>query len=637
MFNKIIIFLFSFLYLSQFVSAQSLAQVDSIFVSTLKMPDDTNKVNTLNETAWFCINNSYLQKAYEIADKSYKISKNINYTKGIAYATKSIAAVYFYQGEIDDALLYYTQSHSAFVEINDKKGISIALRNLGNVYHQIGDYNTAIDYYFKSLEIREDLHDKAGIAAVYGAIGLVYMEQGKKERASALQYFKKSLAIEIELDNKSGIAQKYLYIGNVFAERYKEEKDTILSDSAYDYFYRCKKLAEETDNLYYLIMAQEALGLNYMQRGDYHKAYEYYTNALELHEKVGNKFGMASVYFSIGLYFQNIGKNNEAKKYFLQSHNLALEISAPEIIKETSASLSAIYAEQKLYKEAFNFQMFYLLYKDSLQSQENTKKMTQLAMQYEFDKKDKLQQLEKQKREELYKSELKRQKMTRNFFVAGFGFMLIFVFFILRSYKQKKKANKMLEEKNAEINAQKEEIEQQRDNAVKSKEIIAEQHKHITDSIVYAQRIQQAVLPPDDDLNKLLYEYFVLYKPRDIVSGDYYWATRKDKNVILTAADCTGHGVPGAFMSLLGTSFLNEIVNKFDTSSGRELNAGEILDLLREAVKKSLRQTGKDSEAKDGMDMSLVIIDFENMKMQYAGANNPILLVRDKKLIELGI
>lgn len=202
---------------------------------------------------------------------------------------------------------------------------------------------------------------------------------------------------------------------------------------------------------------------------------------------------------------------------------------------------------------------------------------------------------------------------------------------------------------NVEINEQKEEIQAQADHLKEVNEVITNQnteitkqkeeleHKNreITDSINYAQRIQKAVMPPKEFVNQYLPENFILLRPRDIVSGDFYWMTRKKgKNdtgdtIIICAADCTGHGVPGAFMSMLGVSFLNEIVNKFDISQ-----ANLILNELRTSVKKSLRQTGKSGEAKDGMDIALCVINVETMTMQYAGAYNPLLLIRNNEVLK---
>lgn len=182
--------------------------------------------------------------------------------------------------------------------------------------------------------------------------------------------------------------------------------------------------------------------------------------------------------------------------------------------------------------------------------------------------------------------------------------MLILAFLIFRSYKQKKKDNILLTE-------QKQQIETQRDE--------------ITDSIKYAKRIQTAILPPGDYINSIMPPRFILFKPKDIVSGDFYWVTEKNGKIIAVAADCTGHGVPGAFMSMLGVTFLNDIVKKEGI-----VRANEILDNLKGFVIKSLRQTGKEGESKDGMDIALCVLDKKANTIEYSGANNPLYIISDK-------
>jgi len=171
------------------------------------------------------------------------------------------------------------------------------------------------------------------------------------------------------------------------------------------------------------------------------------------------------------------------------------------------------------------------------------------------------------------------------------------------------------------------EIQAQRDLATGQRDQIAAQKKEITDSIHYAERIQRSILPSSAKVKSRVADYFVLFKPRDIVSGDFFWSTEVGPNTILVAADCTGHGVPGAFMSMLGISFLNEIVNK-----NHILNADEILNQLRNHVIEALKQKGKEGEAKDGMDIALCVINEETGTLQFAGANNPLYFIRDNEL-----
>jgi serine phosphatase RsbU (regulator of sigma subunit) len=218
---------------------------------------------------------------------------------------------------------------------------------------------------------------------------------------------------------------------------------------------------------------------------------------------------------------------------------------------------------------------------------------------------------------------IEKQKLIIYFSIVFLFAMGILAWVIYLNYRNKKKANIILEEKNALITAQKEEIKQQRDIAENQRDQIAYQKKHITDSIEYAKRIQTALLPSLELFSDRI-EHFVLYKPRDIVSGDFYWVNEIDEKQFIIAADCTGHGVPGAFMSMLGVSFLNEII-----SNKGIFHPDEILNELRAEIISSLKQVEGGSDVKDGMDMTVCVIDYKNDTLEYAGANNPLYLISD--------
>lgn len=196
------------------------------------------------------------------------------------------------------------------------------------------------------------------------------------------------------------------------------------------------------------------------------------------------------------------------------------------------------------------------------------------------------------------------------------------------------KFNSMIEELESYYNELEQKVEDRTAEIVRQKEEIEIKNKHITDSIRYAKRIQNAILPPDNYVKQLLPKSFILYKPKDIVSGDFYWLTKKNNLVIYAAVDCTGHGVPGAFMSIVGHNQLNYAI---DVKKAREANV--ILEYLNEGVIETLREKGNEKDGlngvKDGMDMALCVIDYKNMKLQFAGANNPLCLVRNNELIQI--
>ncbi len=252
--------------------------------------------------------------------------------------------------------------------------------------------------------------------------------------------------------------------------------------------------------------------------------------------------------------------------------------------------------------------------KDSLYTEDRQTAIAEIQTKYDTEKKDNVILL-LNKDKALQDSELQKNQMQRNGFIIGFALALILVIFIFRGFKQKQKANQLLEEKNATIEIQKGMVE------VKNKEIL--------DSINYAQLIQQAVLPSAEELTSQLKDGFVLFKPKDIVSGDFYWVNSVDNYIFFSTVDCTGHGVPGGFMSMLGSSLLNEVINEKKITE-----PADVLDMMRIKLITSLKQKGSSGENKDGMDMTLCRLNESRTELVYAAANNPLWLIRDKKLIE---
>jgi serine phosphatase RsbU (regulator of sigma subunit) len=287
-----------------------------------------------------------------------------------------------------------------------------------------------------------------------------------------------------------------------------------------------------------------------------------------------------------------------------------------------------------------------------------------MGAKYESEKQQlQIERLGKEK--ELQLSENKKQKIVIWFVVSGLILLVLVAVVILRSLSITRKQNKIIEKQkllvdeknislnelneelnsqNEEISTQRDEIEAQRDEIIGQRDEIAAQrdlvtiqkeqiekiHHEVSQSINYATRIQTAILPESALLNKYISEHFVIFKPKDKVSGDFYWWAVVENSLIVAVADCTGHGVPGAFMSMLGTSFLREIVVKEYMT-----NPAIILKRLRKEIIHSLKQKGEYGEQKDGMDMALVVINTDTLETQYAGANNPLYIIRNKTLEEI--
>jgi serine phosphatase RsbU (regulator of sigma subunit) len=222
---------------------------------------------------------------------------------------------------------------------------------------------------------------------------------------------------------------------------------------------------------------------------------------------------------------------------------------------------------------------------------------------------------------------IEKQKLVLYFVLLALLLVSFLGYYIYRGYKIKREANIKLEEKNRTISLQKDEIEKQRDLAAAQRDQIGYQKRHIEDSIMYAKRIQTALIPSLELFSDKL-EHFVLYRPLAIVSGDFYWVSTQSNPQVIISADCTGHGVPGAFMSMLGVTLLNEIIN------GKHiLMPDQIIENLRQGIIKSLKQVAEEDSIKDGMDIAVCVVDFDKNILWYAGANSPLYLVRGGELI----
>jgi serine phosphatase RsbU (regulator of sigma subunit) len=259
------------------------------------------------------------------------------------------------------------------------------------------------------------------------------------------------------------------------------------------------------------------------------------------------------------------------------------------------------------YANAFKFQTLLTSIKDSIYIAANDKKLISLSLNFEIDKKqDQITLLTKDK--QLQEVKIKKQKLTQRTFIIGFIIAILVAVQAYRNYRRKVKTNELLARQKNEIEVQ---------------------NKNLTLSINYAERIQSAMFPSNCNLSPQLFDYFILFRPLDIVSGDYYWFKNSKNSIFIAAADCTGHGIPAAFMSILGLTFLNELVNNTD-----KLNANEVLSRLRDHIIRTLHQKNNNKSTRDGMEMALFKLDLENHNLQFSGARRPLYLIRDNQLTE---
>jgi len=419
------------------------------------------------------------------------------------------------------------------------------------------------------------------------------------------------------------------YLHNIGIFYYSENQP----DTAIYYFNLTLKIQKQLENKRGISEVLSGLGTIYIDTKKFPQALSYLQQSLEISKELNDKTGIIFTLINIGqIYFQQTDYSLSIE-YYLQSLSIAKEIGSIDSEQSTCLLLAEVYSKINDYKNAFLYQQLYAQLKDTLFNNESQKALAEMGTKYETEKKEKQIEIQDLKITQQV-MELNKKQIVIYAVLGGLILVLSLVVVIFRSYRLKKKAhevitikNEELGQANEEISAQRDEIEAQRDILSEKNTLLFEQKKGITDSINYAKRIQQAVLPSGNYANNILGDHFILFKPKDIVSGDFYWGTRVNEWLIVTVADCTGHGVPGAFMSMLGVSFLNEIIRKKEITK-----ASEILDNLRESLIEALQQKGQTGEQKDGMDIVLCAINITSNELQFSGANNPLYIIRNSNL-----
>jgi serine phosphatase RsbU (regulator of sigma subunit) len=651
---------FNMLCLFAFAQTQSDKVVDSLYNQFTLSKSDTNKVSILNKITIHCLNANknelalkYIQLSMTKNQEMLALQKNPKeqhfYKQMLANAYNSNGRLFMNTGDYRQALEQYNISLQLRQEINDDKGIANSFNNIAIVYNNQGNLEKALGYHQKALDVRQKMGDKFGIAMSFHNIGVINIARGDYEKA--LKNNLASLAIKEEIGDKAGMIMSLNNLGII----YEKQGDTI---AALNNYMKYLKASEEAGSLLSMSYAYNNIGNIYMYKKEYKKAYEYQLNSLKIKEKMGDKAGMAMSYSNIGsiLYEQN--KTKEALDNYLQSLKLCKQIGDTVLminlyhnisnlylkkgdqkraienatialqfaektgskpgLKNVYSSFYEIYAAQGDYKKAFDYYQLFSDVKDSLLNEESSKQIAEMNVKYESEKKDK-ELLKKDAELNKQQVEGQRKKIQRNAFIVVFFLILVLAVFVFRSYRQKKQANLLLEDKNQLIE--------------KQKQLVEDRNLKITDSITYAQRIQQATLPPEELIKEAFPESFILFLPKDIVSGDFYWYTELPMKMghLMVVGDCTGHGVPGAFMSMIGNTLLNEIVNVKGIYT-----PVDILIELNKGVVGLLNQSTDDSGTQDdGMDVTIVAYNPSTNEIDYASANHISYLYTQNNLVQL--
>jgi serine phosphatase RsbU (regulator of sigma subunit) len=570
----IFVLLFCF---SSSVKAQDQHEIDSLEKLLPTVNIDSNRIDVLNELA------------AQIVD--------IDPVKSIKYAETAL--------KLSETL-------------HNQQKTATSLHNIGNGHYNQAEFKIALSYYLKALQIQEALGNKRGMLTAAGSIGNVFLDMNQPDQA--LKYFQESLALGKELNNKRGTASSLISLGTVYADKKDFRK-------ALDYYFQALKLFQEIDYKEAVATCYNNISDSYNHLKEYPKVIFYLTKAYETYKEVGNVYGMSLALNNLGDYYQTIGNSEKALEYYNRGLEQAKLIGAGERIVASYKGMSIANKKMGRYKEALEVNEKFQQMNGSIYNSDNSKQIAEMQTRFETEKKAKeIDILTKDKK--IKEDELMRQRLISWTTALGGILVLFLALLAIRANIQKRKANKELEIKNMKIET--------------AYNIIEVQHKDIKDSIRYAERLQSAILPTQEFAKAFGENSFVLYKPKDIVSGDFYWIDSLKKSlqnsyndlILFAAVDCTGHGVPGAFMSIVGHNLLKQAVKEHHKTM-----PSEILDELNQGLSETLRQTEEDSIVKDGMDMALCSLqknESGSHTLQFAGANNPLWIIRktNSKVVE---
>tara|TARA_B100000809_G_C15140402_1_gene532957 strand:+ start:11203 stop:13221 length:2019 start_codon:yes stop_codon:yes gene_type:complete len=480
-----------------------------------------------------------------------------------------------------------------------KKYLASAISDIGYVYDDYGRIKEASEKYYEALKIQEQIGDKEGASASLNNLGLLFEGQGESEKA--LEFYLKSTKISKELDDDDGLAVNYGNIGAIYRNRSE-------LDLALQYFFKSLDLRDTTD-YYELANSFSNIGLAYAEDEKFEKAYNYLSKALEMRIEMGDEEGVALSYVNLSDFYYVKKDMLNAKMYAEKAYELCKDLGIPEDVQISAEMLSQIHKDLKNYKKGWEFYEIYIKTRDQLKNDENITAIIEQNSQFKFDKKQAIKETEHQKNIEILAEKEKNQKLITLAVVV----ILLIVFLSLITIFKRLRITR------------------------KQKGIIELQKQEIVDSITYAKRIQEAILPAQSSITETLSNSFIYYKPKDIIAGDFYWvepvvSAGGTKIVLFAAADCTGHGVPGAMVSVVCNNALNSAVREHGLT-----DPGEILNKTREIVVNQFNKskTTSISNIRDGMDIALCALNTQTNEIEFAGAYNPLWIIRkDYNVVE---
>jgi serine phosphatase RsbU (regulator of sigma subunit)/tetratricopeptide (TPR) repeat protein len=543
---------------------------------------------------------------------------------------------YWRTGQYELAIKTCNEMRKLSQQIKYSKGSASALTHLGIIYYRKGNYALALENSYSALSIYEKHPDLYGQALALNSIGNVYASE--REFSAAHKFYEQALSIREKTGNVSEISTSLNNIGNLYYQEQKYEK-------ALDYLQRALKMKEQANDRRNMATVFNSIGYVYKDLKQYAIAIDYCKRAYAIAEEFGEN--RSSVYALNGIAQCQIKQRNlvEAEKTLSKAREISQMMGIQAEMAQNYLLYSQLDSARGNFKTAYQWHKRYTVMRDSAYSREKTEQMARMRAAYETDRKDK--ELSQQR------SELSNKKFQQYAAIGALAIVLLAAAGLGYGLKQKQEANRLLEWQKQEIAAKHKQLQQvndelgatnnklkntldtverqrvalesQRDEITQQKYIIEQKNLRITESIMSAKHIQGAILPTENQIARLVGEgnYFVMNRPRDIVSGDFFVFEEWQGKLFIAAVDCTGHGVPGALMSMVGSALFDRMIKV----RGMQ-DPAEILTMINQELRLLLRQ--KETMENSGMDVCFTVVermDNTTTRVTFAGAGRPLYYV----------
>lgn len=604
--------IFSLLFIINTIRSQSNINEDSLWA----IWNDTSAVDSLRMKALSDISGQvYMYRNPDSCQKlsemllSYAKSKNDGFW--ISVALNLIGNSYYLKGELNIALSYYEKCVLQLKENNDEKGSAAMLGNIGSIYRKQGNVLKALDAYHNSMLVLEK--DSTLLPAIINNLASLYYSQNNYSKA--LEYYSQSVIINKKLNHPLHIPYGLNNEGSCLLDLGDSKKALLKFEEALS-------IAKKNNDKKAIGNSYQLIGKVKLDNNELQKAEIFFFKSFEIFKELKLKPDLLECQQYIAQLYFKTQDYNKATYYSTNSFQLANEIGSIYGLKESSRLLYDLNKKNNNSKDALRFFELYSKYKDSILNDKNKKGLISQQYKYEYDKKALADSIRHQDEIVIHQAEVKaeqEQRQKQRIILYGVIILLgliggfsVYLYTRLRLIRKQRNL----------INEQKKTVDKAYDELGQEKKKVERKNKEIITSINYAKKIQKAILPEDNLIQSFFNEFFVLFQPKDIVGGDFYWYRSFGDIAAIACVDCTGHGVPGGFMSMMGSLLLDKIVQN------EQLSTDEILNQLNFEIIRVLKQDAG-GEIQDGMDLSLCVVNKKKNELLYSGARNGIYIINN--------